>query len=59
MTRPFASSDVYVNYLGTEGDARVREAYGPNHPRLSEIKRKYDPHNFFRLNQNIEPAPAC
>jgi hypothetical protein len=59
VTRPFASSDVYVNYLGTEGDARVREAYGSNHPRLSEIKRKYDPHNFFRLNQNIEPAPAC
>ncbi len=59
VTRPFASSDVYVNYLGTEGDARVREAYGPNHPRLSETKRKYDPHNFFRLNQNIEPAPAC
>jgi hypothetical protein len=59
VTRPFASSDVYVNYLGTEGDARVREAYGPNHPRLSEIKRKYDPHNFFRLNQNIEPEPAC
>ncbi len=58
-TRPFASSDVYVNYLGAEGDARVREAYGPNHARLSEIKRKFDPQNFFRLNQNIEPARPC
>ena len=47
---------VYVNYLGTEGEERVRAAYGVNHARLREVKRKYDPHNFFRLNQNIEPA---
>ena len=55
-TRPLSSSAVYVNYLGTEGDSRIRDAYGQNHARLSEIKRKYDPGNFFRLNQNIEPA---
>ena len=55
-TRPLSSSAVYVNYLGAEGDARVKDAYGPNHARLSEIKRKYDPDNFFRLNQNVEPA---
>jgi Berberine and berberine like len=55
-TRPLSSSAVYVNYLGTEGDQRVRDAYGVNHARLREIKRKYDPGNFFRLNQNIEPA---
>ena len=55
-TRPLSSSGVYVNYLGTEGDQRVRDAYGVNHARLREVKRTYDPGNFFRLNQNIEPA---
>ena len=55
-TRPLSSRAVYVNYLGTEGGGRIRDAYGPNHARLSEIKRKYDPGNFFRFNQNIEPA---
>ena len=47
---------VYVNYLEDEGEARVRAAYGPNYDRLAQIKRKYDPANFFRLNQNIKPA---
>lgn len=56
LTRPLSSSAVYVNYLGAEGEERVRDAYGVNHTRLSELKRKYDPGNFFRLNQNIEPA---
>jgi FAD/FMN-containing dehydrogenase len=55
-TRPLSSSGVYVNYLGAEGEGRVRAAYGVNHARLREVKRKYDPHNFFRLNQNIDPA---
>ncbi len=51
-----ASGQVYVNYLEDEGSARVRAAYGANYERLSELKKKYDPANFFRLNQNIEPA---
>jgi hypothetical protein len=55
-TRPLASPAVYVNYLGSEGDQRVRDAYGVNHARLEEVKRIYDPDNFFRLNQNIQPA---
>jgi FAD/FMN-containing dehydrogenase len=59
LTRPLSSDAVYVNYLGTEGDERVRQAYGVNHARLSQLKRKYDPDNLFRLNQNIEPAPAA
>jgi hypothetical protein len=45
-----------VNNLGEEGDERVRAAYGLNHHRLKELKRKYDPTNFFWSNQNIEPA---
>jgi FAD/FMN-containing dehydrogenase len=48
---------VYVNFLGDEGVARVREAYpGTTWNRLAEIKRRYDPTNLFRLNQNIPPA---
>jgi FAD/FMN-containing dehydrogenase len=46
---------VYVNFLGDEPD-RVRQAYGPEkYDRLQALKRKYDPDNFFRLNQNILP----
>ena len=47
----------YVNFLGDEGEARVRAAYpGPTWDRLAAIKRRYDPTNLFRLNQNIPPA---
>ena len=47
----------YVNFLGDEGEVRVREAYpGTTWDRLAEIKRRYDPTNLFRLNQNIPPA---
>jgi FAD/FMN-containing dehydrogenase len=52
---PFLKAGVYVNYLGDEGEARVRAAYGVNYERLTAIKNKYDPTNFFRLNQNIKP----
>jgi FAD/FMN-containing dehydrogenase len=48
---------VYVNFLGDEGEARVREAYpGPTWDRLAAVKRRYDPDNLFRLNQNIPPG---
>jgi FAD/FMN-containing dehydrogenase len=50
------ASDAYVNYLGDEGAAAVRASYGVNYERLSQIKKKYDPGNFFRSNQNIVPA---
>jgi len=49
----------YVNYLGDDEAAEaVRAAYGPNYARLAQIKRQYDPNNFFRLNHNIQPAAA-
>ncbi|MCI0395638.1 MAG: BBE domain-containing protein, partial [Chloroflexi bacterium] len=48
---------VYVNFLGDEGEARVREAYpGATWDRLVAIKQRYDPTNLFRLNQNIPPT---
>jgi FAD/FMN-containing dehydrogenase len=47
----------YVGFLFSEGEARIREAYsGPTWDRLAAIKRRYDPTNLFRLNQNIPPA---
>ena len=49
---------VYVNNLGDEGQDRVREAYGGNYERLVALKTRYDPTNFFRLNQNIKPTAS-
>jgi FAD/FMN-containing dehydrogenase len=54
--QPHAGGRVYLNFLGDEGAERVRQAYGDRqYERLVELKRAYDPTNFFRLNQNIEP----
>ena len=53
---PHLDDAVYVNNLGSEGSDRVRAAYGPNHTRLAELKRRYDPENVFRLNHNVPPG---
>src|SRR5919107_1600844 len=53
---PYHTS-VYVNFLMEEGEERIRQAYGAEkYDRLKALKRRYDPDNFFRLNQNIGPA---
>ena len=53
---PHHMNTVYVNFLMDEGEERVREAYGAErYERLRKLKRKYDPDNRFRLNQNIPP----
>jgi FAD/FMN-containing dehydrogenase len=56
--KPFLASGRYVNYLDDDetGDP-VAAAYGPNYPRLQSLKAKYDPDNFFHMNQNIRPRP--
>ena len=51
------SRGAYVNFLGEEGEAGVREAYpDPTWDRLRSVKRQYDPDNLFRRNQNVPPA---
>lgn len=54
--QPHTAGGAYVNFMMEEGDERVRATYGPNYERLTRIKAKYDPDNFFRVNQNIPPA---
>ena len=55
--QPYASG-VYVNNLGTEGADRVRAAYAAaTYERLVALKNAYDPHNVFRVNQNVAPRP--
>jgi FAD/FMN-containing dehydrogenase len=54
-TRPYASGTAYVNFLSEEDGERLATTYGGNFARLAEVKVKYDPGNFFRVNQNIKP----
>jgi FAD/FMN-containing dehydrogenase len=54
-TSKFASSGAYVNFMTEEENERVAKAYGPNYDRLVQIKKKYDPDNLLRYNQNIKP----
>ena len=53
-TAEHATGGVYVNF-GPDGEAPLDAAYGPNYERLVALKRKYDPANLFRFNQNIAP----
>jgi FAD/FMN-containing dehydrogenase len=53
--QPFASGGAYINFLTQEETARIALAYGATYNRLVELKKKYDPTNFFRMNQNIKP----
>jgi hypothetical protein len=47
----------YVNFLADEGPERINDAYPPaTYERLSQVKKRYDPDNVFRLNQNVLPA---
>jgi FAD/FMN-containing dehydrogenase len=52
---PYMADRSYTNYLSADDHGRVRAAYGANYDRLVECKRRYDPENLFRLNQNIDP----
>lgn len=54
--RPFLADAAYVNYLGEINEEGVRAAYGRKYARLAALKDKYDPSNFFCMNQNIRPT---
>jgi FAD/FMN-containing dehydrogenase len=53
---PWAQTGTYLNYLMDEGEQRVEDSFGPHYERMVALKNKYDPTNFFRLNQNIRPS---
>jgi FAD binding domain/Berberine and berberine like len=55
---PFDLAGAYPNFMmDDEGDKRLMATFGENHKRLGEVKKKYDPANLFRVNQNVRPAP--
>jgi FAD/FMN-containing dehydrogenase len=54
---PFSAGGAYINFMMEEGQDRVKASYRDNYDRLAKVKAKYDPQNFFRVNQNIEPKP--
>ncbi len=53
---PYSAGGAYVNFMMDEGQDRVKASYRDNYDRLAAVKKKYDPTNFFRVNQNIRPA---
>jgi FAD/FMN-containing dehydrogenase len=54
--KPHAAGTAYVNFMPEDETDRVESAYGENYRRLAEVKRRYDPQNFFRVNQNVRPT---
>jgi FAD binding domain/Berberine and berberine like len=53
--RPYSSNGYLLNFIGDEEPDTIRAAFGSNYARLVELKTKYDPTNFFSLNQNVAP----
>jgi len=56
--RPWATGDVYLNFIGDEGEDRLAAAYGPHYQRLARVKAEHDPDNVFHVNHNIKPTPS-
>ena len=55
--KPWTTGGLYLNFIGEEGEARVRAAFGPEkYARLVALKDRWDPENLFRLNHNIKPS---
>jgi hypothetical protein len=56
MLRPFSANAHLLSALDVESEDVIKTAFGPNLPRLTTVKNKYDPNNFFRVNHNVKPA---
>jgi len=56
---PHSAPGAYINFMMEEGSGRIEATYGENYARLRQVKARYDLHNLFRVNQNIEPAAAA
>jgi hypothetical protein len=56
---PYSSGGTYLNFIMNEGQERIKASYKHNYDRLTKIKSKYDPNNFFRVNQNIMPVESA
>ncbi len=56
---PYSAGGAYVNFMMEEGEDRVQATYRDNYERLASIKKRYDPLNFFRVNQNIKPGASA
>jgi hypothetical protein len=54
--KPWAQEAAYLNFLMDEGEQRIKDSFGAHYDRMVALKNKYDPSNFFRLNQNIRPT---
>jgi len=55
---PYSSGGAYLNFIMNEGQERIKASYRDNYDRLTKLKKKYDPNNFFRVNQNILPVES-
>ena len=53
---PYSAGGAYSNFMMDEGQERIQASYKHNYIRLTQIKKQYDPNNFFKVNQNIEPG---
>jgi FAD/FMN-containing dehydrogenase len=56
---PTSAGGAYINFMGDEGQDRIKAAYLGNYDRLAQVKQRYDPDNAFHINQNIEPAAVA
>jgi hypothetical protein len=54
--RPFGTGAYFLNFLDRDDDGTVRAAFGTNYDRLVTVKNRWDPTNFFRVNQNVAPT---
>lgn len=56
--RPYSAGTAYINFMPADESDRVQQAYGASYHRLAELKRRYDPANLFRMNQNVTPTTS-